>query len=193
MLMIPCLKELLIGFFVGFIMQLFPFGGTPCGDLPIFSWRRMAKLYDPQSNDSMPVSGSIFNLFITVAFFAGNGHLTFMRILFYSFDVLPPGPVLLGSRAWEYAAMLLADILILALKLALPVVAIEIIAEMGLGILMRAVPQINVFVVGLQLKLLVGLILIVAVFPGIFGYFDFVIDRMFQGVAAGLQQLAGPL
>lgn len=73
----------------------------------------------------------------------------------------------------------------------MPVIAIEIVTEMGLGILMRTVPQINVFMVGLQLKLLVGLVLILLVLPGIFGFIDNILEQMFENVLNGFRLMSG--
>ena len=190
-LSLACIKELLIGFFVGFLMQMFTASILLAGDFTDLQLGvGMAKVYDPQSSISMPLSGSIYNLIWTVSFFASNGHLTFMRIMFASFDILPAGPALLNSVGYEYIVMFFSNILVLALKMALPVVAIELVTEMGMGILMRAVPQINVFMVGMQLKLLIGLALILLVLPSLFGFFDSMMNAMLQSVYNGLGQLS---
>ncbi len=187
---LSCIKELFIGFFIGFIMQLFLSGVLLSGEfIDLQLGIGMAKIYDPQSNTSMPISGSLFNLLFIVSFFAVNGHLTLMKIVFYTFDLLPPGPTLFNPEAWEYVVVLFGQILVLALKLAMPIIAIELVTEVGLGILMRTVPQLNVFVVGLQLKLLIGLILIVLVLPGVFSFFDTMLDQMFKDILTGLRLL----
>lgn len=189
---VSCIKELFIGFFIGFILQLFLTVTLLSGEyVDLQLGIGMAKLYDPQSNISMPVTGSLFQLMYIVSFFAVNGHLTLLKIIFYSFTLLPPGPDLFNAAAWEYVVVLFSQILVLSLKLALPIIAIELVTEMGLGILMRAVPQLNVFVVGLQLKLLVGLILLVLVLPVIFGFMDTMLDQMFKDLIKGLRLLGG--
>lgn len=189
--LLVCSKELLVGFFVGFIMQLFLSALMLAGDfVDLQLGVGMAKIYDPQSNVSMSLMGSVFNLFYMVLFFVTNGHLTFFKIIFYSFEILPLGTVFINPQSGQYGMLLFESILILALKLALPVIAVEIVSEMSLGMLMRAVPQINVFVVGLQLKLLVGLIMIVVIFSGFFGFFNFLNETMFKSIQAGLQQMA---
>ncbi len=189
---VACLKELFIGYFGGFIMHLFLSAAIMAGEfIDLQLGLRMAGIYDPQSNISMPITGSLFNLFFTIAFFATNGHLTFMKIIFYSFDILPPGPELFNPQVWQYISLLFSQILILGLKMAMPVIAIEIVTEMGLGILMRTVPQINVFMVGLQLKLLVGLVLILLVLPGIFGFIDNILEQMFENVLNGFRLMSG--
>jgi flagellar biosynthetic protein FliR len=51
---------------------------------------------------------------------------------------------------------------------------------------MRAVPQINVFVAGLQLKILIGLVVIILMLPGAAGLFDNIINSMFESINRAL-------
>ena len=55
---------------------------------------------------------------------------------------------------------MLSQILIYAVKMVMPLLAAEIIAEMGVGLIMKAVPQINVFVINIQLKVVVGFLML---------------------------------
>lgn len=47
-----------------------------------------------------------------------------------------------------------------AVKLALPILAAEVLGEIGMGILMKAIPQINAFVINMELKVIIGLVLL---------------------------------
>lgn len=189
--LLVCIKELFIGFIAGFVIQLFLSVLVLAGEfIDLQLGIGMAKIYDPQSNVSMAVTASIFNLLYTVIFFVSNGHLTFIKIMFYSFDIFPMGTTFFNPSSGAYIAMLFSNILVLSLKLALPIMAIEIVTEIGLGVIMRAVPQVNVFAVGLQLKLLVGIALIVLVFPQIFGFLDNMTDIMLKSVYETLKQAA---
>lgn len=190
-LLFICLKELFIGFIVGFIIQMFLSALLMAGEFADLQLGvGMASIYDPQSNISMSMVGSLFNIFYIALFFISNAHLNFFKIMVFSFDILPLGTALLNPQCGQYIALLFANVLVLAVKLSLPIVAIEIITEIGLGVLMRAVPQINMFVVGLQLKLLVGIILIVLVFPSLFGFFDSMTDTMFDSIQKGLSLMS---
>ncbi len=85
--------------------------------------------------------------------------------------------------------LLFGDILILALKLAIPVIAIELLAESGLGVLMRIVPHINVFAVGLQVKLAVGLGIIILTIPLTSRVLDTSITLMFERIEEGVSKM----
>jgi flagellar biosynthetic protein FliR len=105
--MAVCAKELLIGFFAGFILELFLSGVLIAGGITDHQMElSMAQIYDPQTSASMPVTGTFYNLLYTASFFACNGHLTFIRLIVYSYEILPPGAELVGTAGWEYVTML---------------------------------------------------------------------------------------
>lgn len=185
------IKELLIGFMVSFIFQMFLSTVLVAGEvIDLQIGVGMSKIYDPQSNVSMPVSGSIFNLIFVLIFFVGNGHLTLIKIISLSFQILPPGPTIVNFEFGHFIAQLFANILILAIKLSLPIIAIEMISEIGMGVLMRSVPQINVFVVGLQLKLLIGIIIIILTLNNVTSILDSIITTMFSNIEQSLRMIS---
>ena len=174
-------KEMLLGYTVGFIMNLFVSWVLMAGEaIDMELGVGMGRIYDPQSGSNMSLSGSMFQLMLTLCFFVSNGHLTLIRIMSTSCQLFPPGPALFNFEVGQYIALLMADVLILALKLAMPVFAIEMLAEAGMGVLMRIVPQINVFVAGLQVKLAVGLLVIILVLPAVAKLMDASVAQMYE-------------
>jgi len=73
------------------------------------------------------------------------------------------------------------------MKFAFPIIAIEFITETGMGILTRAVPNVNIFSVGIQFKLVVGFVVLFLISP-VFGIFcDGLFSQMFSGMAGVLR------
>ena len=93
-------------------------------------------------------------------FFAGNGHHTLLRIIITSGEVVGYGGVSIGNDLTNLALELFIECTILAVKLCMPVLAAELIGQLGMGILMKVIPQINVFSINIELKVLVGLALL---------------------------------
>ena len=188
--MFKLLCELFIGFVMGFIMQLFISALLMAGEvMDLQLGFGMAKVYDPQSNVSMPLSGNLYNILYVLVFFAINGHRTLIKIIAESFKIVSPGADIVTQGISKEIVSLFGDMLVLALKLALPVLSIELLTEIGLGVLTRAVPQINVFVVGIQLKLFVGLIILALVIPSLTGVYDNAISYMFQTMTKVLNNM----
>jgi flagellar biosynthetic protein FliR len=117
-------------------------------------------------------------------------HLQMVSALIATFQTLPISVDLLGSAGWRSLAGWGATIFSMGLLLSLPVVAALLIANLSLGILNRAAPQIGVFQIGFPLTMLVGMLLLQLMVPNMIPFFarmfDLGIDQMGR-VAAGLR------
>lgn len=180
-------REMLLGLALGLIMNVTMSWLLMAGEvMDMEMGLSVSKIYDPQSGISMPVSGNAFNILFTLIFFASDGHLTLIRIVADSLSTFPPGPYMIGLDVGPHIVDMMGQILLLMLKLAMPVMAVELLNEAGLGVLMRIAPQINIFVVGIQLKLLIGLAVVVLAMPSITRLMDATIVQMFKHMQAGI-------
>jgi len=180
-LMIALVKEFVMGYFFGFIIQLFVSVVMIAGEvIDMQMGVSMSKVYDPQSNVSMAMSASFLNIMFMLIFFAINGHLTLIRIFIFSFGVIPLGDMTFQPELFRQMVGMLTYILIYAVKLAMPILAAELITEIGVGIIMKAVPQINVFVVNLQLKVLLGFVVMLVLAPPFASFLERIILLMYD-------------
>jgi flagellar biosynthetic protein FliR len=190
-LVLGFLKELLIGFGCGFVISLFLAAALMAGEMiDMQLGMSMSRIYDPQSNVSMPLTGTVYNLMFGLMFFAADGHLALIRLIADSFALIPPGPVLPNLTSGPALSSLFGDMLSMAVRMALPVIAMELFCELGLGILMRTVPQINIFAAGLQLKLLAGLVMVVAMLSGTAGALGTGMDNLFGSIQNLMRSMA---
>ena len=181
------LKELLVGYFLGYLISVILAVPMVCGEvLDMQLGISMAKMYDPQSNISMPLTGSVFNAMFILNFFMVNGHLALISMMVQSFWIIPPGGVQWHTEMVVYIVNFFGTMLLLALKLALPFVGIQLMTEVAVGILMKAIPQINVFVLNIQLKLLMGFFLIMVLVPQIAAFMDDMMTIMLDSIRDGL-------
>ena len=115
------------------------------------------QIFDPVTRADMPIIGAIMSSFAAVAFFAVDGHHAFLRGIAFSAQQMPPGAVSLhfspAAIVRQFGAMFS-----LAVAMAAPVMFTLLLIEAGLAVLSRMLPQMNVYFVGLPLKLLVGLL-----------------------------------
>ena len=151
--------ELGIGFMLGmatqFFLYLIPQQAGEIVDNQMAM--TMSKEYDPGSQSSMSVTSTLFTILMILLLFSENGHLTLLRILLSSGDVVPYGTARLGTEAAGAMMELFVECIVLAVKLALPILAAELLGQIGMGILMKVIPQINVFSINIELKMLIGL------------------------------------
>lgn len=167
-LMVLMLSEFMVGAFVSFVMQLFfsiPATGGSIMDAQIgFA---MAQAYDPTSGATITVSSHLFNAMMILSFFIADGHLTLIRLFMTSGDMVPYGNVLIGEKNVLLLVEIFIECMLISVKLTMPVLAAELLGQVGMGVLMKAIPQINVFVINIDLKVLIGLTLLFFFTPAI--------------------------
>lgn len=158
-------KELLFGFALGFTMELTFFVVRFASSVMDYSMGlSMAQIYDPQYNTQMTISSGLFYAFLALLFLAVNGHVRLIAMFFSSAYLIPFGEVTLRPELTEAMMGFFSTAITMGMQLAFPLVAMELIAEAAVGILMRIIPQINVFVVNFQVKIVVGLMILVMMF-----------------------------
>ncbi|MEL7655437.1 MAG: flagellar biosynthetic protein FliR [Bacillota bacterium] len=170
-MLVSMVKEFTVGLAMGFIIQLFlsifHFGGEL---IDLQMGISMAQMYDPASNSQISITGNLLTIMYTLLFFITNSHITLLAIAVKSFKAVPIGLEGVSSKIGIYVIELFGYILVYAVQLALPVIVTEVLVEVAVGILMRVVPNINVFVVNLQLKLMVGFVVLITIIPVLVQY-----------------------
>lgn len=162
---VMCLvRELFIGLALGFVCDLFVYMIYLAGDImDAQAGLGMAKVFDPSTSIQMSMYGSYAGFMMYLYFFASNAHLTLIRIFADSFEVLPLCSGYVNwDLGWQMTEMF-SHILVLMMQLAMPVAAAELIVEFCVGVLMKAVPQIQIMVVNIQLKVIFGFIILFAI------------------------------
>lgn len=150
--------ELAIGLALGMVVNFFFYIPQLAGlAIDTQMGMTMNQTYDPGSRANMSVTGTLLNTLMILLFFAGNGHHTLLRIMITSGEVVGYGGVSIGHDLTNLALELFIECTVLAVKLAMPILAAELIGQLGMGVLMKVIPQINVFSINIELKVIVGL------------------------------------
>lgn len=183
-------KELFVGYLIGYIINIFFSTVVISGSiLDMQTGMSMSQIFDPSSNISMGIAGSFFNIILLLLFFSANGHLTLIKLFITSCKLIEIGNFTIPKEIFYNMVQLFQQILVLALKLSMPIMAVEIILEAGIGILMKAIPQIQVFSVNVQLKIIVGLLLLMLLVPTFATFIDNIITLMFDTLESSLSTL----
>ena len=173
------LKELFVGFVLGFSMELAVMILRFASAVMDFSMGlSMAQVYDPQYNGQVTVTSGIYYGFFVLLFFATNCHLRVIQIFFQSADVLPFGMVTLNMELPQAILVVFRENIAMGLQYAFPLIAIELVTEAAVGILMRMIPQINVFSVNFQIKIIVGLLTLLMLFSPMSDRIYYIFDDM---------------
>ena len=184
--------ELLFGLVVGYVMNAFLMLVFVSGTLIDMQMGfGMVNVFDVQANVSVPIMGNLLNLILMMVFIATNGHLKLIEIIHLTFFRAPIGHILIDAGIVQVALDVFVRTFTLSIMVAMPVVAAGMVLEVALGIIVRTVPQMNVFVVGFPIKIMVGFLVMIVCIPifvelsgPIFDEMFAMIDQMFRGFAS---------
>ncbi len=174
------IKEMMIGFAIGFSMELsFAVVRFAAAVVDYIMGLSMAQTYDPQYNTQMTITSGMLYAFLVLMFLAGDGHVRLMALIYQSARLVPFGEVVIRPELSELMLEIFKSSIATGLQMALPIIAMELVTEAAVGILMRVIPQINVFAVNFQLKIIVGMMLLVYLFSPIATKLNGIIDQIY--------------
>lgn len=185
-----CLKELLLGLVLGYMTTLFFGVVTMAGQvMDVQIGFGMAQIFDPEMQTQVSLVGNFLNYALLLFFFAANGHHALIRILYFTMETLPVGQVVLRQDIADMCVKAFTLAVSMAVSLALPIVAAEMVLEVVMGVMIRSVPQLNIFVVGLSVKILVGLFALLLMIPFFAGFGDKIFESMYNGIQSVLERM----
>ena len=180
------LMELFLGYVLGLIVNLFFYIPLMAGSvIDMQMGLSMASTYDPASGIQVTATSNLLNVLMSLLFFVANGHHTLIRIFAASGYVVPYGNVTLGTNLYGALLEVFINCTILGVKLCMPILAAEMMGQVGMGILMKVIPQINVFAINIELKVIVGLVLILVLLTP---FTEFLLETEIQMLSA-LQEI----
>jgi flagellar biosynthetic protein FliR len=151
----------------------------------------MVNVYDPQSNSQVPITGQLLDFLLLIVFFLSNGHQILIGLVFRTLEALPIGTVTVSPQIGIVALEIFADSFLLGVMIGLPITASGLILEFTFGALVRTVPQMNMFVVGIPLKLFVGLMMLMFLIPVFVTFSDTIFTQMFDAMDSAFATLRG--
>ncbi len=169
------IKEAIAGLIIGF-------GANICTMIVMFAGRiadmemglSMVQLFDPMTNESTGFTGTLYQYATLLIMMVTYMHHFFLRAMVETYTLIPIGGAKFSSdKIMTTMTTFLADYLLIAFQICLPVVAAIMILNAVLGILAKSAPQINMFSVGIQIKILVGLAVLmvtIGVLPSVSEY-----------------------
>lgn len=167
------LAGVIMGFFANIAYYILSFSGQFL-DMQIgFS---MVNELDPTSNIQNTITANLYSYLVLLVMMITNLHHHFLKALVDSFQQINIGKVNLTPNLYTLALRFITDYFIFGFRIVLPVFAAILMIDSILGILAKMAPQMNMFVVGMQIKIFVGLILLIFVI----GFVPSVADNIFN-------------
>ena len=185
------LKEGITGLLIGFAANI-------CNSIITFAGKMidmdiglaMAQVFDPINHTISGITGNLYNYFVLILLIVSNMHLYLFRAIVDTFEIIPIGQTVFQ---WDHLAgsmiTFVGDLMVIGFRIVLPVFACSMILSCILGIMAKVAPQMNMFAVGMQVKVLVGLgimFLTIVLLPDIASFIFTEMKRMIVSVIEGM-------
>lgn len=188
--MFSLFQQILIGYTLAYLVILFQNLLFFVGDLLDFHFGlSMAKVFDPATALQVSSVGNIIHILFITMFFVSGSHHHFIRILILSFEYLPLFGTINLVRISSFVMDAFLEAFMIVIKLGLPYIFVLFTLELAMGILMKLIPQIHVFVINIQLKIFVGLILLMLLLQPMASFIDRYVRTMIQALQSLLVSL----
>jgi flagellar biosynthetic protein FliR len=164
-------NQIAIGAFAGLIMQIVVGALVVAGQSMAASMGlSMANMIDPNMGN-VPVLSQMLIVFASLVFVGAGGHAIMLGLILESFQSLPIGTSLVSQDSYGIVIRWSSMIFLGALLMALPVMVSLLFINVGLGVVTRAAPSLNIFAVGFPAMIFVGFFIL-------FMFMDSIVSRM---------------
>ena len=148
---------LLIGFAVTLCQQISAFAGSVV-DMRI--GLSMVSMMDPATSQQITITGSLYSQYLTLALIVTGMYQYILKALVDSFTLIPiNGAVIHSDRMLSTMLAFMKNYIVIGFRICLPIFIITFITNVILGVLAKVSPQMNMFSVGIQIKIVVGLVI----------------------------------
>ncbi|MBL0716033.1 MAG: flagellar biosynthetic protein FliR [Desulfosarcina sp.] len=192
LLAVGVLGEVLLGACIGLLIRILFAGIQMAGQVAGYQMGlAIANIMDPATSTQIPTLAQAYNLMAMLIFLTIDAHHWFFRSLVESFDLLPLFHFRLSASMISHLFDTAGSMFVIAIQVGAPVIVVLILTSVAFGLLARTVPQMNIFIVAMPLKIVVGLVFVILSLP----YIRLFLIELFQGFGANLNaviRLMGP-
>ncbi|MDP4669554.1 MAG: flagellar biosynthetic protein FliR, partial [Burkholderiaceae bacterium] len=182
--LLELVNQITIGILMGLILQVVLAAVATGGQAIAGSMGlSMAQMIDPNLGN-VPVVASFLVILASLIFLGLGGHVLLLELLIQSFEMLPIGQGLLSLNAVGALLGWSSMIFLGAVLLALPMLVILLAVNLGLGVVVRAAPTLNIFAVGFPAMILVGMLMLYVLMGAIGGRMQWLWSAAFAQVRA---------
>lgn len=188
LILIEAIAGAAMGFFANIAQSILAFVGQRL-DIEIgFS---MVSEFSQTTHSEVTISATFYSYAIILMMMVSNLHLYIVRAIVESFQLIPVGGATLSQDIYQLMLLYIIDYFIIGFRIVLPMFASILLVDTILAILAKVAPQMNMFAIGIQLKIAVGLVvlfLMVRLLPGVA---DMIFEEMFELLRSSIPFLGG--
>lgn len=161
-LIVQLLSEALFGIFAGLALTLVFAVVQFAGEQMAFTMGfTMASVMDPTTGTSVPITSQILSLVALIFFLAMDGHHLCLFFIAQSLGYIPLGEYYFSENIIRYAVLAVFNVFVVGFSMAFPVLAINLLADIIFGFLMKTMPQFNLLVIGYPIKIALAFVVLI--------------------------------
>lgn len=184
------MKEFIVGMSIGFVAYIAYTAIYIAGEIiDMQIGFGIVNVMDPISNIQVPVTSNIYFIICMLLFLSINGHHMIIKALFDSFTSLPLGSAVFDASLADGLIAVFTSVFTTGFKIAAPVIATILITDIALGTISRMVPQLNIFVIGMPLKIFIGIVILIITIPMFVQIMDTVFKEMDGSILNYIKEL----
>lgn len=176
-------KEISVGLLLGFIttivFQIVQMAGQFLDFQVSFS---MSAVFDPLSNETATILGRFFYMLCMIVFILIDGHHLVIASLAESFNLVGIGALSFKPEIFTYMVHVIIEFFYIGFKMAVPIIFIIIITDFTLGLVARVMPQLNIMMLGIPIKIMLGLLTVSLSVPVLMKMIINNLDQMSQAI-----------
>jgi flagellar biosynthetic protein FliR len=178
------LREFSIGYLIGFCAS-FIFAAVQIGGefVSIQIGISMSQVLDPATGEQTQVISQMYTYLATMVFIGINAHQWLFAAIYKSFETMPPGmEFLFGPELVSQILHLSSSIFSIGISMILPIFCVMFVAEVLMGFMSKMMPQMNIFMVAIPLKVYVGIVLILMFLSPTVTYLTTILQNYLKGI-----------
>lgn len=184
-------NELFIGFSIGLFISIIFTTFQVAGEF--FSYQMglgISEVLDPMSEIEVPLISQVFQIFAMLIFISINGIEYEILVLRKSFELIKYVDFSTKINSlMPQVIMLFRDLFLISLQIAIPIIVTLLILNITLGIISKFAPQVNIFMVGINIQVIIGFVLILLYIPFFSTFASNLFNNIFLRIVSYLKLL----
>jgi flagellar biosynthesis protein FliR len=184
-------SEIAIGLIIGLMLQLVFVGVQLAGQTAGFQMGfAIANVVDPASSMQIPMLSQFLNLFALMVFLSLDIHYYFIKALVDGFEIIPFWGARFDGDLFDLLVRTVSNAFVIAVKIGAPVMVALLLTSAALGLIARTVPQMQIFIVAMPVKIILGLLFLGFSLPFCMNYLRSVFAALGHTLLGLLRMLA---
>lgn len=159
LLLVYILRETLMGLAMGYVTQIVYAAVQMAGQLVDFQIGfSISAVYNPMTGSTQAIMGRLYTMTALVLIFVTDAHHLILGAFFKSFEWLPLGAAFSMTLGMDWILSTFSTFFAIGFQIAVPILLVLLMTDLVMGLVSRTVPSLNVLMLGMPLKTLIGLV-----------------------------------